>query len=180
MLEHVSGLYMKVQFEQNKLWERHENSICFTNNIQMKKIIITKTTSRLACRCCQMATRVANWQQRHARRLVFICNNYVQQTDKITLLGHFCSNFCEIHTNFMPSLRYILFLYIRFWKIIFHLLYYHNHKNNMSSGVSLEPFGNAFKIICQQACRWSQMATGEISIDDKLVFAGRRIVCWIG
>ena len=145
MLEHVSGLYMKVQKSLLLIWERHDNSLCFTNNIQMKKIIITKTTSRLAYRWCHMATRVAIWQQRYARRLVIFCNNYVQQTDKITLLGHFCSNLCEIPTSFMLSLRYILFLYIRFWKIIFHLLYYHNHKNNMSSEVSLEPFGNTFQ-----------------------------------
>ena len=33
MLEHVSGLYMKVLLVQNKLSELHENSIYFTENI---------------------------------------------------------------------------------------------------------------------------------------------------
>ena len=54
MLEHVSGLYMKLQFEQNKLWERDENSMCFTNNFQMKNLIITKIMSHLACRVLQV------------------------------------------------------------------------------------------------------------------------------
>ena len=42
MLEHVSGLYIKVLFIQNKLWELRKKSISFTKNIEMKKVLITK------------------------------------------------------------------------------------------------------------------------------------------
>ena len=138
MVEHVSGLYLKGQKSLLLIWERHHNSLCFTNKIQMKKIIITKITGHLACRCCHMATRVAIWQQRHARRPVIFCNNYVQQTVKITLLRTWT-------LVFSGDTETIISLYIRCWKIIFHLLYYHNHKSNMSAGVSMVPNGNAFK-----------------------------------
>ena len=33
MLEHASGLFIKVSFIQDKFWKTHENSICFTKNI---------------------------------------------------------------------------------------------------------------------------------------------------
>ena len=56
MLEHVSGLYMKLQFEQNKHRESEENSMCLTNDFQMKNLIITKIIGRLACQWCNIAT----------------------------------------------------------------------------------------------------------------------------
>ena len=42
MLEHVSGLYIKVWLIQYKLWELREKSISFTKNIEMKKVLMTK------------------------------------------------------------------------------------------------------------------------------------------
>ena len=53
MVEHVSSVYMKGQIPL-LIWERLHNSLRFTNKIYMKKIIITKTISRLACRVLPM------------------------------------------------------------------------------------------------------------------------------
>ena len=54
MVEHVSGPYLKGQISLLLLWGRLHNSLRFTNKIYMKKIIITKTMSHLACRVLQV------------------------------------------------------------------------------------------------------------------------------
>ena len=42
-------------------------------------------------------------------------------------------------------------------------------ENGMSAGVWMEPIGYGLKLVCLLACGWSRLATGEISIDDKLI-----------
>ena len=74
MLEHVSGLYIKLQFVKNKLWERDENSICFNNNIYMKTLIITKIPGRLACQWCNIATRCSDIAPLTREATYIFCN----------------------------------------------------------------------------------------------------------
>ena len=75
MLEHVSGLYMKLQFEQNKLRESEENSMCFTNDFQMKNLIITKYIGRLACQWCNIATACSDIAPLTREATWNFCNN---------------------------------------------------------------------------------------------------------